>query len=265
MSEILVSDLAIYPVKSLAQISLKTSAVEAFGLQSDRRWMVIDTNQYMITQRQQSRMCLIQVTLTSDGIQLSAPGMNQINLQQPDATVKRQVTVWRDNCTAYDAGDPAARWLGKFLNIDCRLVYFPDNTLRAVDPEYAQPDDKTAFSDGFPILLTSTPSLEDLNSKMEQPLSMQRFRPNIVISGCEPYAEDNWRRIKIGDITMRVVKPCSRCIIPSIDPQTGERGDEPTRVLVKYRKRDNKVYFGQNVIADTTGNITVGMPVEVLE
>jgi len=265
MPEIIVSELAIYPVKSLGQITLTTSTLETFGLQHDRRWMVIDTNQHMLTQRQQSRMCLIQVTLATNGILLTAPGITDLEVRQPDSIDKRQVTVWKDTCTAYDAGDAAASWLSKFLNVPCRLVYFPDDEFRAVDPNYAKAGDKTAFSDGFPILLTSIASLDDLNNKIGVPLSMQRFRPNIVVSGNTAYAEDNWKRIKIGDITMRVVKPCSRCIIPSIDPQTADRGEQPTRALVQYRKKGNKVFFGQNVITDKAGIISVGMPIEILE
>jgi uncharacterized protein YcbX len=265
VNNIIVNELAIYPVKSLGQISLSTSAIEAFGLQHDRRWMVIDAKHNMLTQRQQSRMCLIQVSPGEDNIVLSAPGMQHIHIQRPDDTVKRQVTVWHDTCNAYDAGDAAAKWITHFLRVPCRLVYFPDDEHRSVDPKFANAQDKTAFSDGFPILLTSVASLEDLNNKMTSPINMRRFRPNIVVSGNITYAEDSWKRIKIGDITMRIVKPCSRCVIPSIDPNTGERGNEPTQALIKYRKKNNKVFFGQNVIPDCAGTISIGMPVEILE
>lgn len=265
MNNIIISELAIYPVKSLAQVPLTTTTIEGFGLQHDRRWMVIDDNQNMLTQRQQTRMCLVHVSLDEDSIFLSAPGMQDTQIKRPDSSVKRQVTVWHDSCNAYDAGDMAADWITNFLNVSSRLVYFPDDEHRSLDPHFANTQDKTAFSDGFPILLTSVTSLDDLNSKMESPIKMLRFRPNIVVSGTAPYAEDNWKRIKIGDITMRVVKPCSRCVIPSIDPNTAERGNEPTQALIKHRKKNNKVFFGQNVIPDSAGVIAVGMPVEILE
>lgn len=265
MTDIRVTELAVYPVKSFAQISLTSARVESFGLQHDRRWMVVDHNGKFITQRQQSRMCLVQPELIENGVRLSVPGMPSIDILKPQSTERFQVTVWHDHCNVLDAGDEAAAWLSQFLDIDCRLVYFPDDEVRTVDQTYAKPSDKTAFSDGFPLLLISQASLDDLNSRMQTPIPMVRFRPNLVVNGCGAFAEDKWRRLRIGDVTYRVAKPCSRCVIPSIDIQTAERGAEPTRTLLAYRKRDNKIYFGQNVIADGMGEIQVGMPVEILE
>jgi hypothetical protein len=134
-----------------------------------------------------------------------------------------------------------------------------------VDQTYAQAGDKTAFSDGFPLLLISQASLDDLNQRMEKPLGMNRFRPNLVVKGNSAFAEDAWKKIRIGDIELRIVKPCSRCVIPSINIETAEREAEPTKTLVSYRKRDNKIFFGQNVIADNTGTLEVGMDVELLK
>ena len=175
-----------------------------------------------------------------------------------------QVTVWDDRCKVLDAGDEAADWFSRFLAIDCRLMYFPDDEVRAVDPRYARPGDRTAFSDGFPLLLIAQASLDDLNSRLEAPISMARFRPNLVVQGCDAFAEDHWKEIRIGDLKFRIVKPCSRCTIPGIDPTTGERGLEPLRTLAAYRKRGTKIFFGQNVIADGQGELRVGMPVEVI-
>ena len=137
--------------------------------------------------------------------------------------------------------------------------------MRPVDPDYATEQDQVGFADGFPFLLISQGSLDDLNARLEQPVPMQRFRPNLVVEGCEPYAEDGWRRIRIGASSFRVAKPCSRCIIPTIDIDSAERNPEPLRTLMEYRKRDNKVYFGQNLIHDRQGRIEVGMPVEIIE
>lgn len=260
-----VSELAIYPVKSFGQISLSKSIVDSFGLHNDRRWMVVDSDGQFVTQRQQSRMCLVQPKLLMDGILLEAPGYNSVSVPIPNTQHRTTVTVWKDRCQVIDAGDKAAHWLSAFLEIDCRLVYFPDDEIRQVDPTFAQSNDKTAFSDGFPILLVSQASLDDLNQRLDIPIPMARFRPNVVIQGCDAFAEDNWRRLRIGDLTLRVVKPCSRCVIPSIDFTTAERGPEPTRTLINYRKRDNNIFFGQNVIADGEGYIEVGMKVDVLE
>ena len=274
MSEIIslnikLTELNIYPVKSLRQISLLQSLVEPFGLQHDRRWMVVDEQGKMITQRQQSRMCLIQPSLTDKGVSLHAAGMLDLQVTKPVTRTRQLVTVWEDNCQAYDAGDEAAKWLSDFLSVNCRLVYFPSDEFRQVDLNYAQPGDRTAFSDGFPLLLISQTSLDDLNQRLtlnrQTPITMNRFRPNLVVSGCDAFAEDNWKIIRIGEITFRIVKPCSRCVIPNIDIETAERGNEPARTLASYRRRDNRIYFGQNAIAENPGKLTIGMPVEIIE
>jgi uncharacterized protein YcbX len=187
-------------------------------------------------------------------------------LTVPDVAASRvSVTVWADTVDAADAGAEAAAWLSEFLGTDCRLVCFAREAVRPVDRVYAEASDQVGFADGFPFLLISQASLDDLNARLAQPVPMLRFRPNLVIGGSEPYAEDDWRRIRIGDLTFRVAKPCSRCIIPTIDPATARRGSEPLRTLMSYRRRDNKVYFGQNLVHDAVGRLAVGMPVEVLE
>lgn len=264
MSEIKVSQLNIYPVKSLRQISLESSTLEKTGLQNDRRWMVVDKQGKMLTQRQVAKMCLIQPTLRETGIQLQATAMKTITVNKP-AGQTRFVRVWDDDCPAYDAGEEAAQWLSDFLSIECRLVYFPDDGFRQVDMNYAQQGDRTAFSDGFPLLLISQASLDDLNQRLEHPVTMSRFRPNLVVSGCNAFDEDAWKKIRINGISFRIVKPCSRCIIPNIDIETAKRGNEPARTLSTYRKKGNKVYFGQNVIAESEGDLTIGMPVEIIE
>lgn len=259
------SELNIYPVKSLAGTSLTHSAVDVFGLHNDRRWMLVDSQGKMLTQRKLARMCLIHPQITAQGIRLSAAGMSDMEVSIRSLENRCKVQVWNDTCNAYDAGDQAAQWFSEFLATDCRLSYFPTDEVRQLDQDYAQADDKTAFSDGFPFLLISQASLDDLNRRLDTPVTMSRFRPNLVITGSEAFEEDHWKRIRIGDITFRLVKPCSRCVIPTIDPDTGEKGKEPIATLVQYRKRDSKVYFGQNVIADSTGELAVGMTVEVLE
>lgn len=265
MTGLKVSELNIYPVKSLRQVSLSASRVEAYGLKHDRRWMVIDKDGNMITQRQLARMCLIQPHLLECGIKLSAPNMPDLMVKVPADDNKLTVTVWNDNCLAYDAGNHAAQWLSDFLSIACRLVYYPDDAFRQVDLQYAREGDRTAFSDGFPLLLISQASLDDLNQRLKTPLPMKRFRPNLVLEGSQAFAEDGWKKIRIGDIIFRVVKPCSRCIIPNIDIETAEIGKEPARTLSSYRKNNNKIYFGQNIIAEGEGKLTIGMPAEIIE
>ena len=265
MTKITVSSLSLYPIKSCREVIQNSARVESFGLKNDRRWMVVDENGVMLTQRKISKMCLIQPEITKTGLILRTSAMESLHIEIPSENIKSNVKVWADQCQAYDAGDEAATWLSEFLATTCRLVYFPDDEFRQVDLNYANDGDKTAFSDGFPFLLISQGSLDDLNQRLPSPISMNRFRPNIVITGCDPFAEDSWKKIRIGDITFRIVKPCSRCVIPSINIDTAEREEEPIKTLLSFRKRDNKIFFGQNVIADNTGTIEVGMSVEVLE
>lgn len=265
MSSLIISELHIYPVKSLAGNSLQQSRLEPLGLQHDRRWMVVDAKTGgFISQRSHPRMCLMRAELQTDGLWLDFNGQG-LTVKIPSGLQHRPVIVWGDQCEAWDAGDDAASWLTRILKIDCRLVYFPENESRQVDLDYAKVGDKTAFSDGFPLLLISQASLDDLNSRLIEPVCMARFRPNIVVSGCSPFAEDDWQQLKIGNINLRVVKPCGRCSIPNINPLTGERGKEPTLTLSQYRRWDNQIFFGQNVIADDVGELTVGMTVEIIE
>ena len=268
MTELVISQLAIYPVKSMRQIQLKKSALQFGGLKYDRRWMVIDTDGVMLTQREVVRLCLIQPELLNPeidgGLKLSAANMPEIEINVPDGSITCKAKVWDDECNAYDAGDEVADWLSQFIEIECRLVYFPDDEIRIVDQDYAQPNDHTAFSDGFPILLISQASLDDLNSRMDEAIPMARFRPNIVVSGCEAFAEDDWKQLTVGDIGLRIVKPCSRCIVPNVDIDSAERNKEPAKTLSSYRKRNNKIFFGQNVVADGVSEIELGMTLKFL-
>lgn len=264
MSHITITELNIYPVKSLRQISLQRSHLDPFGLAMDRRWMLVDENNHMLTQRQLPRMCLISTRLDNQQLILQAEDMDDLVVPAATDTVL-PVSVWNDQCNALDCGDEAAEWLSFFLNKECRLVYFPDNEMRQVDTNYARAGDRTAFSDGFPLLLISQASLDDLNQRLETPVPMARFRPNLVVSGCEAYAEDTWKKIRINQIDFRIVKPCSRCVIPSIDIETAQKYPEPTRTLASYRMKDKKIFFGQNVIAEAEGDLETGMEVTVLE
>ena len=265
MDEIKISELIIYPLKSAAGIKLESARIDAFGLSNDRRWMLVDEQGVMITQRKQARMCLLTPRLENNQLYLQARGFSELCVPAADKHHKQGATVWNDRCLANDCGETAAEWLSDFLGIHCRLVYFPAHENRQVDLHYAQPGDRTAFSDGFPILLTSQASLDDLNQRLAEPIGMERFRPNLVITGATAYAEDDWKKLQAGEINLRVVKPCSRCIIPNIDPLTAAIHNEPAQTLASYRKQDNKIFFGQNVIHDQQGTIHSGMTVKIIE
>jgi uncharacterized protein YcbX len=265
MSERKLSELWRFPVKSLRGRRFSALAVTARGFAHDREWMVVDPAGRFLTQRQQPRMALVDAAVRDGQLQLAAPGMPSLDVAAGDDGVGLEVQVWGDRCAAL-APDPAAdAWLSRFLDAPCRLVRQPADAVRRVDPGYAGPGDQVGFADGFPFLLISQASLDDLNRRLASPVPMLRFRPNLVVTGTAPYEEDRWRRIRIGDLTLRVAKPCSRCVIPTIDPATAERAAEPLRTLMSYRRRDNKVYFGQNLLHDGVGRLAEGMVVEVLE
>ncbi|MDD5580886.1 MAG: MOSC domain-containing protein [Methylobacter sp.] len=258
------SEILIYPVKSLAGISAPSWKVTGTGLQYDRKWMIIDDAGQFLSQRVLPQMALIKTALTGNDLILSAQGME--NLVLPLEPVEGQIiasTIWHDRCNARAVSLEADQWLSSFLNRSCRLVYQPDNIIRQVNPEYANASDKVAFSDGFPFLIISENSLVSLNQAMQLNLPMIRFRPNLVISGCAAYAEDCWREISIGAIDFRLPKPCSRCSVPTIDPETAQSGKEPLTTLSRIRKWNNKVYFGQNALHNQIGQLTVGDQVSV--
>lgn len=259
-----------YPLKSAGYESLSSSRVEALGLAGDRRWMLVEEGSgRFLTQRLLPQMGRIEARYNdAGGLILSAPGCASIEvaLPEPDAEL-RGVTVWSDSLRVPDAGDAAAAWLSAFIGRACRLVQVPENRARQVDTGYAEPGDKVAFADGFPLLLIGQGSLDDLSARVGRPLEMLRFRPNLVIQGAEPYAEDRWKRIRIGELEFRVAKGCSRCILTTLDPYSGERSAdrEPLATLKTYREREGQVYFGQNLLPRGVGELRVGMAVEVLE
>ena len=265
MTAVTISGLFIYPVKSLAGIPLEESAVDDFGLAFDRRWMLVDSDGRFLSQRRLPRMALIRQSITGDALILQAEEVADLSLPlYPPPGDPLRVQVWDDLCEAWYCGNEAERWFSEYLGCSARLVYLPESHFRGVDQNYAKAEDRTAFSDGFPLLLISEASLADLNARLASPLSMSRFRPNLVVTGCGPFAEDGWSRLKAGELGLRVVKPCSRCIITTIDPATAERGEEPLKTLAAYRKQGNKVMFGQNLIHDGVGRLAVGMPMAVL-
>lgn len=256
-----------YPVKSLRGESFGSLDVDARGLALDRRWMIVDADGRFLTQRQESRLALIDARVGDAGhLSLNASGMPRLDLEPvdstPDATL--DVTVWSDTVPAMAVGQRADAWLSRFLDRPCRLVHMPDQVHRAVDPYYATGADEVGFADGFPFLMISQASLDDLNQRLAAPVPMQRFRPNLVVDGCAAFAEDRWRELRIGDLTFRVAKPCSRCLVPNVDLDSGERGQEPLKTLLRYRRRRNRVYFGQNLLHSGPGHLAVGMPVEVV-
>lgn len=253
------SSISVYPVKSLTGINVTRWPVTKTGLQYDRKWMLIDNNGHFLSQRTLPRMTLIKTALAADTLQLSAHGMTELSL--PLAPPQGEVItsqIWHDYCAAQSVSTKASQWLSDFLGSDCRLVYQNDDSIRRVDPNYGLASDQASFSDGFPFLIIAENSLASLNHAMQLDLPMKRFRPNLVISGCPEYAEDSWREISIGNIDFRLPKPCARCPVPTIDPETGKMGKEPLTTLNRIRKWNKKVYFGQNALHNQCGELAVG-------
>jgi len=264
MTSIVLNEIYIYPVKSLKGISVSSWPVVVTGLKYDRKWMLVDSNRQFLSQRRLPKMALITTALTEDALILSAPGMCELSLPlEPAPSEIINSTLWHDQVETIAVSAEADAWFRQFLDIECRLVFQPDTLIRPVNPNFAKPEDQTALSDGFPFLLISENSLVALNQAMHLDLAMPRFRPNLVVSGCESYAEDFWRNITIGDIDFRLPKPCSRCSVPTINPETGETGKEPLTTLNRLRKWQNKVYFGQNALHDNFGVLSVGDNVQI--
>lgn len=264
------SEMYRYPVKSAQAQPLQRSPVDVLGLEGDRRWMVIEEgNGRFLTQRAWPQLSQLTATCHADGqLRLEAPGRLALDVAVPAADESlRGVMLWRDSMHVPDAGDAAAAWLSEFLGKPVRLVHCPEQCARYLPSGYGENSDRAAFPDGFPLLLIGQASLDELNRRMDRPMEMLRFRPNLVVVGSAPFAEDGWKRIRIGSLAFRVLKPSVRCIFTTLDPQTGQRSHdrEPLTTLKTFREKEGDVLFGQNVAVDGHGELEVGMEVEVLE
>jgi hypothetical protein len=261
-----ISSLIYYPIKACRGFEVEAANVERMGLQHDRRMMVVTPDGGFLTQREYPRLALVTPKLNNGTLELSAPNYDSIQIGTQTTGVPVSVDVWKSKgVQAIDQGEEASQWFSDWLGTEVRLVHLADGYLRRVSAEYAiNADDHTGFADGYPILLTSEEGLQDLNSRLDTPVPMNRFRPNLVVRGCEPYAEDGWNRIRAGDVEMAVVKPCARCVVTTIDKNTLETSKEPLKTLGKYRKHKLGAIFGQNVIPLNEGILRLGMTVEVL-
>ena len=261
-----ISSLIYYPIKACRGFEVSASDVTRMGLARDRRMMVVTTVGDFLTQREHPRLALVKPTLEEDSVTLSAPGFDPLRVTLHTSGAPVPVNIWNSKSVeAIDQGEEAAQWFSDWLGASARLVHIADGFIRRVNEKYAvHADDHTAFADGYPILLASEESLADLNSRLETPLPMNRFRPNVVVRGCDAFAEDTWSRIRVGGVELAVVKPCARCVVTTIDKETLEKHKEPLQTLNKYRKQEGGVMFGQNVIPLGSGRFEVGMNVDVL-
>lgn len=254
------SQIFIYPIKSLGGIPLLSSIAEERGLKYDRRWMLIDENNSFITQRQYPQMALLKVRIEGELLTVSKKNNEGEKISLPLFSSSKKnlnVNIWDDTCTAELVSSVADNWFSEILNVKCRLVRMPESTKRLVDRKYSSEEKSVSFADGYPYLIIGQASLDDLNKKLRQPLPIDRFRPNFVFTGGEPFEEDNWKKFKIGEVVFTALKPCARCMITTIDQDSSEKGFEPLTTLASYRKKDSKVLFGMNLICDSTGTINL--------
>jgi uncharacterized protein YcbX len=257
-----------YPVKSLRGQALERATIGPRGIEGDRRWLVTDEGGRFLTRRELPQMALIDARPEGDGLRLAHPDLGDLRVERPAETPETEVRVWRDAVAARPADPAAGAFLSAALGRPVRLMWQPEESIRPVDPDYATAADHVSFADGFPLLITGIASLAALNDRLDAPVEMARFRPNLVIDGIAAWGEDRWRRIRIGALMLRIVKPCSRCIMTTQDPLTGERahGNDPLTTLRRMgRMAKGGIMFGQNAIPDGAGEIAVGDAVEVLE
>ncbi|MGF7073124.1 uncharacterized protein YcbX [Mucilaginibacter sp. 3215] len=260
-----VSELYIYPIKSLSGVAVQNAEVTRRGLQHDRRWMLVNEHGHFITQREFPQMALIKTTVETDGIAVHHHSGGSLLIPfNGERKSLQQFAVWDDTCMGQYVNEEFDRWFSQALNIKCRLVHMPDDSEREVDQRYAKPGMITSFADAYPFLLIGQASLDDLNKRMTLPLPMNRFRPNIVFTGGEAYSEDLMNEIEIAGITFYGAKLCARCVLTTIDQHTAVKAKEPLKTLASYRMKNNKIMFGQNLVHENTGIISVGDELDVL-
>ncbi len=266
MSTILsIQSLYVYPIKSLAGVSLSQAKVEEQGFELDRRWMLVDEEGRFLSQRTLPGMATIKVEIGDHSLDVFVSSRPEDRIRVPLHAVGEEISVkvWDDEILARLVDPQIDAWFSQKLGVNARLVYMFSPKARKVDPRYAVNDESVSFADGMPYLIIGEESLNDLNSRLEFPVSMDRFRPNIVFSGGTPFQEDSFQRIKIGEIDFQLVKPCARCVMITVDQQSGSKGKEPLKTLATYRTKNKKIYFGQNMVALSSGKLRVGDLIQV--
>lgn len=263
---ITVSRLFVYPVKSLGGVALQHAEISDRGLKHDRRWMLIDDNNRFLSQRSHAHMALFKITFADDGFTITYQADQSSIFIDFDSPLGQsiRVSIWDDECSANLLNDEWDSWFTQKLCMNCRLVYMPDEAYRPVDSKYASRKEGVSFADAYPFLAMTEASLEKLNEKLSNAVFVDRFRPNIVFAGAEAHFEDRMAEFTINDIRFFGVKPCARCVMVGIDQQTAEAYKEPMKTLANYRTKNNKVYFGQNLLHKGNGTIKIGDKAEVL-
>ena len=265
-----VSQLFVYPIKSLGGIKISVAEVTDRGLKYDRRWILVDKDNSFLTQREFPKMAQLKVQIEAEGLRVvlsTDPGKQVFVPFAPLGKYTEKVTIWNAICDAINVNPQIDAWFSNMLGITCKLMYMPDGTMRPVDTTsgYKPKGKFTSFADAYPFLLLGESSLEDLNNRLEKPVLINRFRPNIVFTGGTPYQEDNIEDFIINGVNFTGLENCGRCAIVTIDQASAAKGKEPLKTLATYRRRDNQIYFGQNVVHTGTGVINVGDEIQLVK
>lgn len=261
------SQIFIYPIKSARGIAVAEAELDTSGPCNDRRWMLVDEEGLFLSQRKAPRMALMEPHLEGADLVVAAPGMSPLVISAASRGVGDliPVTIWHDRLKLPHPNPAYSQWFSTFLGQPCRLVYLPDNVIRNVEPPFDGPEWRVSLADAYPLLVVTEASLTMLNEQLMSPVGIERFRPNLVISGTAPHQEDDWRQVQVGSVQLAIVKPCARCSIVLVDPCTGAVGVEPLKTLARYRNQPRGVMFGQNALVVNPGKLRVGTAVEVLD
>ncbi|MDQ7050754.1 MAG: MOSC domain-containing protein [Enterobacterales bacterium] len=258
----------VYPIKSLAGNWCEKAQVEKQGVKGDRLFMLVDENGVFISQRIYPQLALLSVQTQQNKLIVKAKNGEHLTINRNDFTPTNQVfNLWREKVNAKLATAEVNQFFSDYLNKKVSLVQYDQQQPRTTDPRFSNADDIVSFADGFPLLLLNQASLDDLNQRLEKPVSMQNFRGNLIIEGAQAFAEDHWKKIRIGDIEFDLVKPCSRCVMTTVDPKTGivSATTQPLKTLAKFRKTKQGIMFGINLIPRSLGKIKVGDKLEVTQ
>lgn len=257
----ILQDIYIYPIKSLGGIQLNTAKLEERGLQHDRRWMLVDESGMFLSQRTHPQMALLQVQLKKDALLVTHKNNPDLHIEipmKPETEKVTPVTIWEDTVEGQVVSEAVNEWFSEFMAMPCKLVKMPASTQRKLKAKYAVNGESVSYADGMPYLIIGQESLNDLNARLEKPVPMDRFRPNLVFSGGTAFIEDEWKKVKIGEATFKITKPCARCVMTTVDQDTAQKNKEPLKTLASYRTVDNNVMFGQNMLVLTGNSIKIG-------
>jgi uncharacterized protein len=258
-----VKDIYVYPIKSLGGIRVSAAGVLDKGFAHDRRWMLVDNKDQFMTQRKIHHMALLQVEMLPEGLKVFHKQDKDMSIIVPydyNYPTHGKVHIWDDEVSAFNCGKEINGWFSEVLAQECKLVHMKECTDRKVKEKYRNGTDQVSFADAMPFLLIGQASLEDLNGRLESPIGMERFRPNLVVEGTQPFEEDRWKEIYIGKIRFKITKPCARCVVTTVDQSSGKKGKEPLATLAAFRNFGGKVLFGQNLVACERGEVRVGDP-----